>query len=160
MSPSLSVIKGAQAYTYRADKDEIKNLSFEASSFIPKISPEKRILKQRIDQVLGTHGKENWDGEGASPILLETADTAKSIVDCFPSMPLTHLPDVVPTPHGEIDFDWLISKDMMLTISAGSKGEIAYAGIFEISKTEQWNYKLPGDVSAWFAALEKISTND
>ena len=133
-----------------------RDFTFGANCTIPKVLSEKEVLKQQVDNVLKTYGEENWDGEGALPILPETAEIAKSVVEHFPIEGSRHLPDVGPTPHGEIDFDWLISKNMMLTVGVNSKGVISYAGILEIVKNQEWDSKLPPDVLAWFAALKEI----
>ena len=34
------------------------------------------------------------------------------------------------TPHGEVDFDWVIDRSVMLTVSVGPSKEIAFAGLF------------------------------
>ena len=133
-----------------------RDFTLGATCTIPKVLSEKEILKQQVDKVLKTYGEENWDGEGALPILPQTAEIAKNVVEHFPIIGPSHLPDVGPTPHGEIDFDWLISKNMMLTVGVNSEGVISYAGILEIVKNQEWDSKLPLDVLAWFEVLKEM----
>ena len=66
-------------------------------------------------------GTEDWDGEGALALAPETADLAQKLIDEFP--PHVSRPDVNATPHGEVDFDWVIDRDVMLTVSVGPSKE-------------------------------------
>ena len=117
---------------------------------------ERREVKESVRELLASAGEENWDGENALPILPETVEIAEGVVDLFPSSGF--LPEVSATPHGEIDFDWVISRDVMLTVSVCPAGRIAYSGIFNIQGSEQWSDQLPSDVVCWLAGLQKMPT--
>ena len=117
---------------------------------------ERHEIKESLRELLESAGEENWDGEGALPILPENVEIAESVVDLFPSSGF--LPEVSATPHGEIDFDWIISKDIMLTLSVCPTGKIAYSGIFNIEGNEEWSSQLPSGVVCWLAGLQKMPT--
>ena len=87
----------------------------------------------------------------------QTVETAEKLVDLLPE-PVPP-PDVFPTPPGEIGFDWILSREVMLTVSVGSSGEIAFAGIFtdlelhrERPLTEE---KLPSPIRFCFDMLNE-----
>lgn len=90
---------------------------------------EKLSVKQSISSLLQTAGKEDWDGEGALPVVPETVRVAEELVDFFPAF--VDPPEVSASPQGEIDFDWVESREVMLTVSVCPSGEIAFAGIFD-----------------------------
>ncbi len=89
---------------------------------------EKLSVKKSINSFLRTAGKEDWDGEGALPVVSETVRIAEELVDFFPVF--IDPPEVSASPQGEIDFDWVESREIMLTVSVCPSGEIAFAGIF------------------------------
>ena len=108
--------------------------------------PERQSLKKNVGKLTELAGNENWDGEGAPPLEQATIEMAQKLVDAFPPSAIVHQPDVSATPHGEVDFDWVLSKKTMLTVSVCPSGEIAFAGIFENSQLdgkEPWVGGLP-----------------
>ena len=123
---------------------------------------EKLSVKLSVTELSKTAGQENWDGEDALAVAPPTVETAKKLVDLFPkSVPP---PDVSPTPHGEIDFDWILSQEIMLTVSVGHSGKIAFAGIFtdlelhgERSLTEE---NLPAPIRFCFDMLRESSASE
>ena len=117
---------------------------------------ERYKVKESVRELLESSGEKNWDGENALPVLSKSVKIAEDIIDLFPSS--NFLPEVSATPHGEIDFDWVISKDIMLTVSVCPTGKIAYSGIFHIQGSEEWSNQLPSDVVCWLAGLQKKST--
>lgn len=112
-------------------------------------------LKKEISDLLEEAGVDNWDGEGALALLEDTVETARKIVDELPNY--AGRPDVSATPHGEVDFDWVIDKDLMFTVSVGPGGkEIAFAGLFygaRLSGRDSWTGKLPQFVRCCFERL-------
>lgn len=106
--------------------------------------PDRESLKQEVYALLKQAGAENWDGEGALALAPETVGIAQELIDRFPGY--VARPDVAATPHGEVDFDWVIAQDMMLTISIGPSREIAFSGLFRGARwngCEPWTGKLP-----------------
>ena len=116
---------------------------------------EERVsLKREVHGLLEDAGTKDWDGEGALALALETVDIAQKLIDEFP----THVgrPDVNATPHGEVDFDWVIDRNMMLTVSVGPSKEIAFTGLFHgtrLNGCEPWKGKLPQFVNCCFERL-------
>ena len=94
---------------------------------IANLSRDK--LKQQIRNLKETAGSNNWDGEGALAIREEAIEIALKLADTLPAE--IENPDVAATPHGEIDFDWVASRNAMLTLSVNSDGELAWAALFE-----------------------------
>jgi len=68
----------------------------------------------------------NWDGYGAVEPLAEVVNNALAFVDAIPEYFLSHLDseDVMPTPHGTINFDWYYGDDY-LCVEIG-KSNIGY----------------------------------
>ena len=118
---------------------------------------EERVsLKREVHGLLEDAGTEDWDGEGALALALETVDIAQKLIDEFP--PHVSRPDVNATPHGEVDFDWIINRDVMLTVSVGPSKEIAFAGLFHgarLNGCEPWEGTLPQSVNCCFERLRE-----
>ena len=118
---------------------------------------EERIsLKREIHSLLKDAGTKDWDGKGALALAPETVDIAQKLIDKFP----LHIsrPDVAATPHGEVDFDWVIARNVMLTISVGPSKEIAFAGLFHSARLngcEPWEGTLPQFVNYCFERLRE-----
>ena len=73
---------------------------------------EERVsLKREVHDLLEDAGTEDWDGEGALALEPETVAIAQKLIDEFP--PHVGRSDVVATPHGEVDFDWVIDRNML-----------------------------------------------
>ena len=120
---------------------------------------ERLSLKEKVRELSRLSESENWDGEGAEALDSDTLKTAQGLVDAFPMSAVVHQPDISVTAHGEVDFDWVLSKDIMLTISVCPSGEIAFAGIFEDSRLdgkEPWTEELPYFVAM---CLERLQRN-
>lgn len=118
------------------------------------IVAEREALKTEVYGLLKTAGTYNWDGDGALAVTPEIVSVAQKFVDKLPS----HLgePDVSATPQGEVDFDWVINSDVMLTVSIGASNEIAFAGLFHgarLNGREPWTGVLPQFVDCCFERL-------
>ncbi|MCY3684113.1 MAG: hypothetical protein OXH16_22180 [Gemmatimonadetes bacterium] len=117
---------------------------------------ERTSLKREVHSLLEDAGTEDWDGEGALALALETADLAQKLIDEFP--PHVSRPDVNATPHGEVDFDWVIDRDVMLTVSVDPAKKIAFAGLFHgarMNGCEPWEGMLPQVVNYCFERLRE-----
>ena len=120
---------------------------------------DRESLKQEVCALLKQAGAENWDGEGALALAPETVDIAQKLIDEFPGC--VARPDVAATPHGEVDFDWVIAQDMMLTVSIGPSGGIAFSGLFRgarLNGCEPWTGRLPQFVHCCFERLRSAQT--
>ncbi len=115
---------------------------------------ERASLKREVGNLLKDAGTEDWNGEGALALAPKTVAIAQKLIDAFP--PHIGRPDVNATPHGEVDFDWVIDRDVMLTISVDPSKEIAFAGLFHSARLngcEPWKGKLPQFVNCCFERL-------
>ena len=90
--------------------------------------PTEEYLSTEIDRVLIDYGQENWDGEGALAITPQTADVARSLLSFFSLTSFS--PDVDATPHGEIDFDFSMSENTLLTVRSCPSGKVVFSGTF------------------------------
>ena len=119
-----------------------KNYSPTTTDRLPDVEREK--IKTEVYDLLKEAGTDNWDGEGALGLDARTVTVAQQLVDKLPSY--IPKPDVTATPHGEVDFDWVIDSDLMLTVSVGPSNEIAFAGLFHgarLNGREPWMGMLP-----------------
>ena len=117
---------------------------------------ERASLKREVQGLLEDAGTEDWDGEGALALAPETVDIAQKLINEFPAQ--VGRPDVNATPHGEVDFDWVIDRDVMLTVSVGPSKEIAFAGLFHgarLNGCEPWEDTLPQVVNYCFERLRE-----
>ena len=117
---------------------------------------ERASLKEEVSSLVDDAGEENWDGEGALALAPETVDIARRMIDGFPVD--TGRPDVSATPHGEVDFDWIIDRNRMLTLSVGPSGSIAFSGLFgdaRVNGREPWKGRLPQRVHCCLQRLRK-----
>ena len=113
-------------------------------------------LKREVDELLESAGYENWDGDDALPVTQDLVDIAHEVIDKLPFESILK-PDIEATPHGEIDFDWVIDRNTMLTISVGPGGVIAFAGTCtegNIRGQKEWAGKLPHFIDCWFECIE------
>ena len=120
-------------------------------------SNEERVsLKREVHGLLENAGIEDWDDEGVLALAPETVAVAQKLIDEFP--PHVSRPDVNATPHGEVDFDWVIDRNVMLTVSVGPLKEIAFAGLFHgarLNGCEPWKGTLPQFVNCCFERLRE-----
>ena len=117
---------------------------------------DRESIKQEVYGLIEEAGAENWDGEGALALDVRTVEIAQKLVDEFPGYVIR--PDVAATPHGEVDFDWIISREVMLTVSVCPSGEIAFAGLFQdtrLNGREPWMGSLPQYVGCCFERLRE-----
>lgn len=119
--------------------------------------------RRAINKLLETAGRADWDGEDALAVAPETVRLAEKFADLFPGS--AEPPDVSASPHGEIDFDWCASKNVMLTVCVCPSGEIAFAGLFdgsEIHGKEPWaeGDPLPRSVETCFDMLRESATSE
>ena len=121
---------------------------------------EERVsLKREVHDLLENAGIEDWDDEDVLALALETVDIAQKLIDEFP--PHVSRPDVNATPQGEVDFDWVVDWDVMLTVSVGPSKEIVFAGLFHgarLNGCEPWEGMLPQFVHCCFERLREAQS--
>ena len=119
------------------------------------LHPEREALKEEVRHLLKHACEEDWDGEGAQALSPNTAEIAVGLANTFPAG--IDKPMISATPHGEVDFDWSLSRDIMLTVSVGPSGDVAFAGLFyetELNGKEPWKGDLPQFVMCCFERLK------
>ena len=137
--------KSAQGY-----EEEVNGLLYKAlltgqdSLPIPEDIFERESLKQEVNRLLESAGEENWDGEGALAITRSLVEIAHEVIEQLPVY--AGKPDVEATPHGEIDFDWVVDQNTMFTVSVAAPKVIAFAGTFPEARLKgeaEWTGELP-----------------
>ena len=114
-------------------------------------------LRDRVLKLQEMAASENWDGEGAVPLDQETVRYATQFIDCLP----TELsePDVDVSPHGMIDFEWILSREVMLSVSMCSNGTIAFAARFpeeRMRSSTVWSKEeIPESLRVAFSKLKR-----
>ena len=118
----------------------------DAACLMPNLDVRRSELRDTIQKFLNK--------KDVSPNLNQkTIDIAKAVANCLPSFALE--PDsVYPTTLGDIDFEWIFSKDNMLSLEISQDGEIVHSKISKTRGTEKWNGELPSVVSRWFEDLQ------
>ncbi len=110
---------------------EVASLSLWASKLLSAyksfvdIKPERPELKRQIQDVGQRAGEENWDDDNAAAVSSLAVQQALRLADLLPAD--VDDPEVAPTPHGEIDFDWMNTDREMLTVSVDANGAVAWA---------------------------------
>ncbi len=110
----------------------------------PALHPDREALQHEVRDLLEHAGEDDWDGEGAQALSPETVAIAEKLANLFPAG--IDRPTISATPHGEVDFDWCLSRDIMLTVSVGASGDVAFAGLFneaEWAGKESWRDDRP-----------------
>ena len=109
--------------------------------------------EREIKQLAQTAGEDNWDGEGANKLSMETIEVALKLVATFPSDVLGDDLDIDATPFGSIDFGWVLERDVMMNVIVLPSGEIGFAysvhGERDDGK-ELWKGTLPNRISEAF----------
>ena len=114
------------------------------------------VLKKEIKEVARSASRSDWDGEDALPVHPNTVSIAIELASLFPNV--KQLPEVSASPHGEIDFDWAVRGDIMLTISVcrPPKHDIVFVatiGEAEVRGREPWKNTLPQLVGCCFERM-------
>ena len=110
--------------------------------------------RRRLEQLLKAAGENDWDGEGGKAISAGTLRIAEDIANIIPYG--IDIPEISATPHGEVDFDWIVSSKTMMTVSACPSGEIAFAALFENARVRDrrvWSGRLDPLLSTCFGML-------
>ena len=150
----MASFRGARTRLDQENEDPLVHATIGDTGDRPDVDRES--LKQEVQGLLEEAGTENWDGEGALALDPETVAIARKLIDHFPSYVVR--PDVAATPHGEVDFDWIISQDVMLTVSTCPSGEIVFAGLFHdarLNGREPWSGTLPQFIGCCFERLRE-----
>ena len=135
--------------------------SWLATAMVHPTQRASRVVQDYIVKELNSVSEyaiqENWDNDGALAVSEETLKKARELAILFPiKIEELEKPVVSATPHGEIDFDWAVAHDVMLTISIEPTGNIVFAGMFgdvQASGRYEWTGSLPHFVECCFGQL-------
>jgi len=106
----------------KAQIEEIRREIRKAISFSWRDS-----LRDDIAEVVQSSSKAGWDGYGAEPVSIDSANGALQLIEALPEH--ISLPSVIPEPGGEIALEWRTDnqRDFSISISGTS---LVYAGVF------------------------------
>ena len=113
---------------------------------------KNQYLNNAIDILLKEKGQDDWDGEEALAVSSKTANVARSLIGFFSFTDIS--PDVDATPHGEIDFNFDISENTLLTIRSCPSGDIVFSGIFREGNLTQ---EMSRFMNAFFEGLNSAA---
>lgn len=122
------------------------------TSHIAVEEAKNQYLNNAIDILLKEKGQDDWDGEEALAVSSKTANIARSLIGFFSSTDIS--PDVDATPHGEIDFNFDISENTLLTIRSCPSGDIVFSGIFREGNLTQ---EMSRFMNAFFEGLNSAA---
>jgi len=112
----------------------------------------RQALSDQLADVCQEASVPGWDGYDAEPIKASAVETARHLIALMPET-IPH-PDVVPSPNGEIAFEWDRGKDLLFSIR--THGELlVYAGLFGSNRKqhgqEPIDQELPQSISTILA---------
>ena len=81
-----------------------------------------------LDKLKNECCTENWDGYGAAPILPETIEQAKRLIEALPAN--VSAPTVGAEPDGHVTLEWHRSQQLTFSVSVTPDGELHYAALF------------------------------
>jgi hypothetical protein len=74
----------------------------------------KKLILDEILDVAASCSAEDWDGSGAAPISSTNVAKAFNLIYLAPAW--IHPPDIVPSPDGEIAFEWQLGRERILAL--------------------------------------------
>lgn len=111
-------------------------------------------LRDRLANILLETSERGWDGYDADPTSDLAIATAHYIIGLLPET--QPLPDIVPTPNGEIAFEWDRGRHYLFTITT-NQGLLSYAGILGPGRKRYGQEPLGDELPASIATtLESI----
>ena len=124
MSPAVADRRPFQGFGYYTNTgvgtESEKLANFFARQFIEAAS-RPILLRPKIETletlktVFTECNKENWDGEGAVAISPEAYLEAYKLISLLPS--LRQMPEIIPSPNGQIGFEWYVEKNHLLVLA-------------------------------------------
>lgn len=112
----------------------------------------RRELEDRLLDAISGSCEPGWDGYDAEQITLGAIGTAYNLIFVLPQT--TPLPDIVPTPEGEIAFEWDRDEDYSFSVQTNSRSLI-FAGLLgtgrKQSGQEPFSQQLPNSIAGVLA---------
>lgn len=91
-----------------------------------------RDLETQIVEKAREASVENWDGEGSLPVRPETEAAARRLVRLLPISDLR--PTVSVDRDGELEFEWFVARDRVLSLSVGPFGSLTFACLDRVNR--------------------------
>lgn len=89
-------------------------------------------LNRRLSELTLSAGQDNWDGMQSVGLSSQAVAHMRRLLSLLPPGLLrSPAPEIVPDPDGEIAIEWYISPSCLLSISVGSNGRLAWAGMVD-----------------------------
>ena len=99
--------------------------TYQRLSQISKVGGVARDCVAELDDIFLECSKKGWDGYDAKPIDFHTLAWARQLVACFPFG--LEKPDIIPSPDGNISFEWSRTPTRLISISITASGQMIYA---------------------------------
>ena len=117
--------QGATDESKSVEKLYAKALSTFITVF--EVDTALRKAESRFRELLEEHNSPGWDGYDARPVSADTVTRAFQFAISLP--PAASDPDISANVYGDIEFEWYVRPDKLLTLSIGSNGKFHYAGL-------------------------------
>lgn len=117
--------RGASAESDRVDESYVEAWRTSLNFIGGTVAVEQ--IKARLEALERDHAVRGWDGYDAQPIPSEAIARAFEFVLSLP--PAYAGADISASPFGEVEMEWYVQPDRILTLSIGAGGRYAYAGL-------------------------------
>lgn len=152
LTKPVAVNDGSSIYDYQRFSDYGLRVDYESPvQYDAKHSIKSRILSLSIL-------RNNWDGYGGAAPLPEVIGNAIKFVTSIHDFYLSHLDieDVMPTPHGTINFDWY-HEDDYICVEIGKNNIGYFSEINGVSYSTDSNSRISlADLSPVMKKLEEL----
>ena len=110
----------------------------------------RQALRGRVAEVMQEASEQGWDGYDAEPVTDSAFVTAGLLINLFPES--MSRPEVVPTPDGEIAFEWDNSSNHFLTVTT-NQDLLIYAGILGMDRRQNGKERIGGKLPEAIASI-------
>jgi len=125
---------------------------------VVSIQPRRDAIRSLFEDVYRNCSQENWDGEGAAVISIQTVREAER---CLNALPLSvRTPEIVPEPSGAIGFEWRSGPNAVFVTSVHGTQTLTFAGLFGVDAssygTEQFIDSIPATIIEHLQRLREV----
>ena len=110
--------------------DELRDIIQQALDSLAMSIAVRRTAETAISELRRLQqeaSKPNWDGYGALPLDLRSAEQALKFIQALPTT--VPVPDVSADPDGEVDLLWQLDPTRTISVSVGPNGKLTYAAL-------------------------------
>jgi len=124
---------GPRGFSETFDRLEEAIRNSQAHATEPLSLGWKGYLCDRAKELEDACSKPGWDGYDATPVSSEAVARALLLIELLPEW--IQLPELAPSPEGEISFEWYSERDRILSVTP-QKGLLIYAAVLGPDHTQ------------------------